>query len=127
MSLEHLEEAVLTKLLAGDHPVLVALRSQLPGVLVSERRFSGAGFFTDLLVAEGARRAPLRSGKAVFGDVEATIDGLSYGAGFLLWVKDGLMIMLEGYSYDEPWPDDVTGFALHYWEPERKKLFSELV
>lgn len=30
-------------------------------------------------------------------------------------VKDGLISMLEGYSYDEePWPDDTTDFELEY-------------
>jgi hypothetical protein len=29
-------------------------------------------------------------------------------------VKDGYLRMLEGYSYDEPWPDSIHTFDLYY-------------
>ena len=53
------------------------------------------------------------------GDVYAEIPGLEHGAGFVLYIKDGYLDMLEGYSYDEPWPSSVEGFALHYSSGER--------
>ena len=126
MNLEPLEEAVLKKLLDGNHPVLEALRQQLPAVSVKARESTGAGFYTEFSIAEGARAAPLQSGKLLFGDVEATIDGLKYGAGFVLYVERGLLHMLEGYSYEEPWPEHVIGFTLRYGDPERKTILSKL-
>jgi hypothetical protein len=39
------------------------------------------------------------------GDVTATIEGLEHGAGFVLFVQDGVLDVLEGFSYDEPWTD----------------------
>jgi hypothetical protein len=33
-------------------------------------------------------------------NVYAEIDGLQYGAGFLLYIKDGMLDMLEGYCYE---------------------------
>jgi hypothetical protein len=42
------------------------------------------------------------------------MDGLEHGAGFELLVKDGYLRMLEGYSYDEPWPDSIHTFDLYY-------------
>ena len=89
MPLESLEAAVLQKLLDGDHPVLAALREQLPGLSVKERKQTGAGFFTEFSMPATARPAPLSSGKVRFGDVQATVSGLKHGAGFLLYVDQG--------------------------------------
>ena len=80
MQLEPLESAVLQKLLDGDHPALAALRDQLSGLSVKERKQTGSGFFTEFSTAATARPAPLPSGKARFGDVQATVNGLKHGA-----------------------------------------------
>jgi len=42
------------------------------------------------------------------------MDGLQYGAGFLIFVRDGTLKMLEGYSYSEPWPELIREFELSY-------------
>ena len=124
--LEPLEAAVLRLLLAGDHPVLAALRTQLPGLVVKTREHTGVGFFADFSVADTALRASIPSGKLRFGDVEATISGLRHGAGFVLFVDDGLLVMLEGYSYDEPWPEEIKEFSIRYWDPSRKEVLASL-
>ena len=126
MLLEPLESAVLQKLLDGDHPVLVALRGQLPGLSVKERKQTGTGFFTEFSTAAAASPAPLVSGKLRFGDVQATINGLKHGAGFLLYVDQGLLHFLEGYSYEEPWPEQVCEFVVKYSSPDRKTELAKL-
>ena len=45
-------------------------------------------------------------------DVTVEIEGLRHGAGFVLFLGDGLLDMLEGYSYGEPWPSRVGRFSL---------------
>ena len=120
MRLEPLEAAVLEKLLDGDHPVLTALRHQLPGTRVTSRELTGVGFFTTFSVAAGPLdRAPIV--RAIFGDVVATIPGLAHGAGFLLYLEDGLLHMLEGYTYAdaEPWPERIDEFSLGYLHHDR--------
>lgn len=57
------------------------------------------------------------------GDVDARIDGLEYGAGFLLFVRNGYMTMLEGYSYEKPWPTDLPTFKLAYRNEPRGLTF----
>ena len=47
-------------------------------------------------------------------DVLADVEGLNHGAGFVLYVRNGVMDLLEGYCYDEPWPPVVGAFALNY-------------
>ena len=126
MQLTPLEAAVLRKVLAGDHPVLAALRQQLSGLTASTRKLTGVGFFTELTVADTCSPAAIAVGIPPFGAVAATIDGLAHGAGFVLFVKDGLIAMLEGYSYDEPWPERIEGFSLAYWHADRTAELAKL-
>lgn len=121
-----LEIAVLRKLLDGDHPVLTILRQQLVGLSVKTRERTGTGFFTEFSVTTTTPRASLSSGQARFGDVEATIRGLEHGAGFLLYVESGALQMLEGYSYEEPWPENVDEFSLRYSHPDRRAELAKL-
>jgi hypothetical protein len=126
MRLEPLEAAVLEKLLDGDHPVLVGLRRQLPGLSARSRERTGGGFFTTFAVANTDLSAPIASRSSPFGDVEAAIRGLKDGAGFLLYIKQGQLHMLEGYSYGEPWPEHVDEFSLVYSSGDRATELSKL-
>ncbi len=117
LDLEPIEGAVLQKLLDGDHPVLNVLRQQMPFLSVSTREHTGIGFYTNFTLAAGAPRAD--SIRTQFGDVVATIRGLEHGAGFVLWVDDGLLSCLEGYAFGEDWPWRVNDFSLTYERPDR--------
>jgi hypothetical protein len=120
--LNDLEQAVLDKLLAGSEPVLQVLREQVKQARVASRKFTGAGFFCNLEVPVGVRSLTTNR-NFHFGDVNAHIDGLEHGAGFVLRVRAGVLTTLEGYSYDEPWPDQVKNFSLEYQsDPRSLKL-----
>jgi hypothetical protein len=90
-------------LLAGDKASLDLLRHQLAVVEVAEREFSGAGSFTYLRVPASAPRLDGRS-SLVIGDVYADVTGLKHAVGFLLFVSDGALDMLECFIHDEQWP-----------------------
>ncbi|SMN17490.1 hypothetical protein CRYPA_7 [uncultured Candidatus Thioglobus sp.] len=45
--------------------------------------------------------------------MHAEINDLKYGAGFLLYIENNGLKMLEGYSYDEKWPIKITNFSLN--------------
>ena len=120
--LNALERAVLNKLLEGDHPALRELRRQSEVATVVSRRWTGVGFLTSFGLAEDTPRASLQGSKIRFGDVGARITGLQHGAGFLLYVDDGKLRMLEGYSYDEKWPERFESFELHYLDPKRQSV-----
>jgi hypothetical protein len=49
-----------------------------------------------------------------------------HGAGFLLYVDGGLLSMLEGYSYEEPWPDEIREFSVSYLDPARTSVLATL-
>jgi hypothetical protein len=118
-ALNEIEGAVLDMLLAGESPALEVLRAQREPLFVAKRELTGVGFFTELGHPPDVVRlqAPQR---VRFGDVLADIEGLEHGAGFVLYIDDGLITMLEGYSTaNEPWPESPARFALRYWPPER--------
>lgn len=115
--LTEFERAILTKLLDGEHPLLVELRKQLPICRVNRREQTGVGFFTHF---DTGAASPATNAKARFGDVVAEIDGLVHGAGFVLYVENGRLSTLEGYGYDEPWPSKITNYRLEYNMGQRR-------
>lgn len=121
-TLTRLERAVLDKLLAGDDPTLGTLRVQAKRARLLSCEKTGVGFFCRLEVPEDVERL----GHAEFhiGDVNAAIKGLVHGAGFVLFVKDGRLDTLEGYTYDEPWPAVIDDFQLTYQTNPRKLTLS---
>lgn len=123
VGLTELEQAVLDKLVEGDHPVLATIRQQLSQARLTKREHTGVGFYCDFEV-EG--NAPAVVGDFQIGDVHAELEGLAHGAGFVLFIRGGRISMLEGYTYDEPWPERIRGFSLKYADPERKAELAKL-
>lgn len=114
------ERAVLEKLLAGENPVLETLRGQLDVCEVTSRESTGHGFFTNLDVNQSMSPAPTSVQRIRICDVGADIRGLKYGAGFVVFVTDGYLDCLEGFSYEEPWPPELVEYSLTY-ERERSR------
>lgn len=114
LTLEPIEHQAMQLLLAGDHPTLETLRQQFDRCSVANRKFTGVGFFTSFQVQGSEPRVePAR--RMVIGDVCADVDGLDYGCGFLLFVKDGLISTLECHLWgDEALPDNARYTRLYY-------------
>jgi hypothetical protein len=91
---------------------LQGLRAQLATATVRTRELTGVGFFTYLDVPRDAVDPVEGSGD--LGDVFAGVDGLKHGAGFAVFVRDGYLEELEGFSFEEPWPEKIGGFRLTY-------------
>jgi hypothetical protein len=106
-----LERAVLDMMLDKPGEPFETIRQQLAHATVGERRFSGAGFFTNFVVpADAAVRRDLPSMEIL--DVGAEFPSLQHGAGFVLFIRGGVVSMLEGFSYDETWPERTDEFRL---------------
>jgi hypothetical protein len=124
-----LELDVIRMLLDGDDSVLEILREQLKIATVSERKMTGVGFYANFSIPSTAPRVLERS-SFEFGDVVAQIEGVKHGAGFTLFVRDGFLNFLEGYTYDEPWPERIATYTVSYingqreWNSVRKTLHS---
>ena len=116
--LSDLERDVLEMLLAGNDARLEQLRGQLDACRVRSREMTGVGFWTSLAVPPGIEGVG-NGLRTRLSDVVATIEGLEHGAGFVLFIENGLLDNLEGFTYDEPWPDRIGGYSLRYMNEER--------
>ena len=121
--LSKIEKAVLEKLIEGSIPLLTELRKQFDVCTVKDREFTGVGFFTYFSVPEETHKKVGLN--LVLGDVFGDdIPELQRGAGFMLFIEDGILTCLEGYSYEEPWPTQVDEFRLTYFNTHDNDLLS---
>ena len=96
--LTSLERAVLNAIALQVPEVADAFANQHGTVRVTARENTGAGFYATLHVSHGS---PIKGVAGPLDDVGASVVGLKYGMGFLLWLRDGHIHQLEGYSYEE--------------------------
>lgn len=99
-------------LLSGDAPALSTLRVQFHVAEVGRRDYTGVGFFTRFSVPAHTQRLQECSCLRLT-NAAADIEGLAYGAGFVLFVDEGAINFLEGFSFDEPWPDTIDNFRVY--------------
>lgn len=99
-----LESTILDALLRGESEELAILREQARHVTVQKRDYTGVGFLTEFAVPTEAPRVNRK--RLVISDVGADVDELGHGAGFVLFVENGAIRCLEGFSYDESWPSE---------------------
>lgn len=76
------------------------LQSQFDSVKVKERRKFERGFCTDYIIDENAKT--LGDGVEMqLGNSQWNINGVKNGTDYILWVKNGKISHLEGFTYEE--------------------------
>lgn len=73
--------------------------------------FTGFGFYTSYLVYPKYKDKTVDN--AMLVEINAGINDLKHGTGFILSVSNGLTDMLEGYAYDENFPPCITQYILY--------------
>lgn len=106
--------------MAGPGRILERLRRQAKTCKVRDREFTGVGFYMDFIPESSLRVDEIAQSDVPLDDVVVEIEGLQHGAGVLLLIKDGLLNMLEGFTYDEEWPDVVKTFTVQYATAQRE-------
>jgi hypothetical protein len=106
MKLTELETSVLERMLAGNDipPTRGGLRAD--AVVVVDREFTGVGFLTEL------QRSPelklFEDGVSMrWGKVGARLNATKIETGYLVYVDDGYVTSIEGYTYGDEWPTNV--------------------
>lgn len=123
VGLTELERQIMEMLLAGDHPVLETLREQFQRAKVAEREYTVVGFFTHFAVPADVRRLP-NNRSFELDDVYGASRDSQWSwpeFGFILFVRDGAIDFLEGYTYYDTFPEpgsvDYNQITLGYHEP----------
>ena len=118
--LGNMEKAVLEKLLEGDLPELALLRAQLHSARVY-REWTGAGFWTKFEVDRASPRLAKRERFQIAG-VYGRHPELQAGIGFTLFVDNGAVESLEGYTYEEAWPTGLDGLTVEQEPAGQQRL-----
>jgi hypothetical protein len=101
-SISPLEQAVLDAIELQVPEVADALADQREAIRVTARENTGAGFYTTFDVSHCS---PIVNVASPLGDIGADVVGLEHGMGFMLWLRDGHIHQLEGFSYGESTSD----------------------
>ena len=82
---------------------------------VSNRELSGVGFLTDL---ERSELLKIGEGNETykFGDLGAKIN-TSIDTGYLIYVENGFVDAIEGYTYADDWPDEISTIDIYFDQP----------
>ena len=106
MNINEFEKIIITDIIEQYPEYKSKLRAQFEYAVVQKREFSKYGFSTDYAV-----EPPLET---LGDDVNLQLDkrqwninDLQNGSDYILWIKNGLICSLEGFSYEEPWPDEI--------------------
>jgi len=95
-SFTKLEEAALDAIFAETPKLAPILEQQFGKAAVTNRENTGGGFFTTIEVREEAPR--VNSPRVLGYETYARVEGLTYGLGFILFMENGRLHLLEGYA-----------------------------
>lgn len=102
-------------LLAGDDEVLATLRRQYEVANIVEENPDGVGFFIYYEVPDGSLRLRTARQSFTIGDVDGRVADVEDAVGFILFVMDGFVSSLEGYSLAlDSWPTRNDEIVLYY-------------
>jgi hypothetical protein len=116
MKTNELERAVVHRILRDSELNPVKHEVNFEQVKVLDRDYTGIGFLTEFersselkLFADGVC---LRWGK-----VGARLNASKIETGYVLYVDNGYLTTIEGYTYREDWPDDVDSIEIYELKP----------
>lgn len=124
--MEHREfEIKLMKmLLSGEDEVLAKLRKQYEVARVVSREITDAGFFTSFSV-DNRSDLCIMNKSFYIGDVDGNVDGIKGAVGFMLFVRNGYITLLEGYTnVIDAWPKSYDKIVLNYDSGETRDISS---
>lgn len=117
MTSEEFEVQVMAALLAGDDPLLEALRQQYAASTVSGREKTATGFITRFDVPPGV--PPIARKLLHLDDLQLQLAGTATPADASLHVHNGRLRSLECFVYDGAFPESPVIEAAWYYGTER--------
>lgn len=119
MKPNELEIAVLRSFLADREQHPAAFPASLDSLNVTDRALTGAGFLTEF---ERSRELKwFQDGVSMrWGNVGARLNAPRLETGYLVYVDDGYVTAVEGYTYGDPWPEHVDSIEVYELKPGMK-------
>lgn len=117
---ERFLNTVMKKLLEGNDEIFKYLQKQYEYTSIDKIEETGVGFYITYKLSK-KYNFPLLDKTFRIGDLNCDISTLNYGAGFLLYVENGVMSLLEIYTYgEETWPIELKNYNFYYTDDNRK-------
>jgi hypothetical protein len=101
-----LAQRLVPLLIEGEHPALGVLREQYRRARIEEVELSGVGFFVHFNIPSDTPKVEPANFSG--GAARIQLVGARHGAGCVLFVRKGRLSMLEGYTYDDEWPENAA-------------------
>lgn len=118
MEHEEMEKLVINKLLEGEDEIFEDLRKQYKEATVKSREFTGVGFFTTFNLKHCVPKYS-RSGR--IDDVSIEYPDSKGDACFILYIEDGKIDSLEGYTIGEDWNCNYDNIRIVYCLPGKRR------
>ncbi len=115
--MEHIELAnrVMEMMLSGEEEILSVLREQYKNASVASEEHDDAGFFINYRVNKEIKVMDKYRDTFQIGNVDGTVCGIQGAVGFILFIKNGYLTMLEGYTNGiDRWPEEDSIIKLEY-------------
>jgi hypothetical protein len=107
-----IEEAIIRRMLSDSALKPVRSTVDFSSVMVLDREFTGAGFLTEFSRKQELKLFPdgfsLRWGK-----VGARLNASKVETGYLVYIDDGFITSVEGYTYGDAWPTTIDQIELY--------------
>ncbi len=103
------EQTIIEHIIKKEAP---EYEKHLPYLSVDRRENTGAGVY---VYFKYSAKVPLFSSenRTIGQSVFAEIEGLEGGAGFMLYIDEGRITLLESFSHgSEAWPDHISRFEV---------------
>lgn len=118
-----LANQVVEMLLSGKDEVLSILREQYKNANVVSEENDEVGFYINYQVDEATMIPDQYNSTFQIGDVDGVVDDINGAVGFVLYIKNGYLIMLEGYTnIIDRWPEIDSKIKLKYETEQRDYL-----
>jgi hypothetical protein len=117
VTVEEFERQVMSALLAGDDPILAALRAQYTAATVRDREKTASGFVTRFDVP--ATVPPIERKLLHLDDLQVELAGTATPADTSVHVHNGRLRSLECFVYDGAFPESPQIAAAWYYGTEK--------
>lgn len=112
---EKLVKDVMNMLLDGESDLLQIIRKQYNIANIKSVEDTGVGFYINFEVPDIGLKLQSPIDSISFGDVYGIYDGIFGAVGFVLFIRNGFLSCLEGYSnIGDLWPADDNAIKLCY-------------
>jgi hypothetical protein len=112
MDVSELEMKVIERFLSDPNLTFLTPSLRWEATKVKDRSMTGAGFLTEFEHSEELK--VLGNGVSLrWGKVGARLSSSKIETGYLVYVDDGYLTAVEGYTYGDEWPPDIDRIEMY--------------